>query len=89
MTRAEFTAKTTVTGAYAVGSPAAVAEKILYQHELFGHDRRLLQLGIGSVSHRDLLRAIELLGTEVAPIVRGEVARRAPAVVTGSHATSP
>ncbi|WP_326568207.1 LLM class flavin-dependent oxidoreductase [Amycolatopsis rhabdoformis] len=82
--RADFTAKTGLTGAYAVGSPQAVVEKILYQHELFGHDRVLLQLGIGSVPHRELMRAIELLGTKVAPSVRAETTR-----LTGSPATSP
>jgi hypothetical protein len=44
---------------------------------VFGHDRTLIQLAIGDVAHRDVLRAIELLGTEVAPVVRSEVARRA------------
>ncbi|MET3923109.1 hypothetical protein [Arthrobacter sp. UYEF20] len=43
---------------------------------ILGHQRTMLQLGVGSVPHRDILRAIELLGTEVAPIVRAEVARR-------------
>jgi hypothetical protein len=33
------------------------------------------------VPHREVLRAIELLGTEVAPLVRTEHARRAPAAV--------
>ena len=47
-----------------------MTEKILFQHEVFGHDRMLIQLAIGDVPHRDVLRAIELLGTEVAPAVR-------------------
>ena len=59
-----------------VGSPAQVAEKILLQHELFGHHRTMIQLAIGSVPHRDVLRAIELLGTEVAPLVRAELEGR-------------
>jgi probable LLM family oxidoreductase len=69
-------------GALAVGSPEEVAEKILFEHELFGHQRYLGQMSVGSVAHRDVLRAIELFGTEVAPRVREEVARRrgAPAV---------
>jgi probable LLM family oxidoreductase len=61
---------------YAVGSPQQVAEKLLHHHEVLGHQRTMLQLAVGSVSHRDVMRAIELLGTEVAPIVRAEVARR-------------
>ena len=64
-----------------VGSPEQVAEKLLAQHELFGHHRVLLQFALGAVPHRDVLRAIELLGTEVAPLVRAEVAQRdVPAV---------
>ena len=50
-------------------------EKILFQHEIFGHDRFLLQLTVGSLAHAKMMRAIELFGTEVAPVVRAEVAR--------------
>jgi probable LLM family oxidoreductase len=74
--RAAFDAQVALRGAYVVGSPEQVAEKILFQHELFGHQRTAIQVAIGSVPHRDVLRAIELLGTEVAPRVRAEVARR-------------
>jgi probable LLM family oxidoreductase len=63
-------------GALAVGSPQQVAEKLLYEHELFGHQRYIAQMSVGAVSHRDVLRSIELFGTEVAPLVRAEVARR-------------
>lgn len=77
--RADYEAAAELRGANFVGSPEQVAEKILYQHELFGHDRFLLQLSVGSMPHADMLRAIELFGNEVAPMVRAEVARRAPA----------
>jgi hypothetical protein len=33
-------------------------------------------MSVGAVAHRDVLRAIELFGTEVAPVIRAEVARR-------------
>ena len=68
--RADFDRKILPGGPYVVGSPAQVVERILSQHEIFGHQRTLFQLSIGSVSHADLMRAIELLGTEVAPAVR-------------------
>jgi probable LLM family oxidoreductase len=68
--RAEFDAKIRPDGPYLVGSPSQAVEKILHQHEIFGHQRTLFQLAIGSVGHADLMRAIELLGTEVAPAVR-------------------
>lgn len=60
-------------GALVVGSPQEIIDKIGHQHELFGHRRLLIQLGFGGVPQKDMLRAIELLGTEVAPVVRREL----------------
>ncbi|MGO9898362.1 MAG: Atu2307/SP_0267 family LLM class monooxygenase [Solirubrobacteraceae bacterium] len=74
--RAEYDALTSPQGAVAVGSPEEVAEKILLEHELFAHQRYLAQMSVGAVPHADVMRSIELLGTEVAPLVRDEVARR-------------
>ncbi len=64
-------------GALLLGDPDRVAEKILRQHEAFGHGRVLMQATVGSMPHDQVLRCIELLGTKVAPVVREEVARRA------------
>jgi probable LLM family oxidoreductase len=72
--RQDFDAGRTRRGALFVGSPAEVTEKILFQHEIFNHDRFLLQLSVGTMPHRELLRAIELYGTEVAPAVRAALA---------------
>ncbi|MDX1673120.1 MAG: LLM class flavin-dependent oxidoreductase, partial [Balneolaceae bacterium] len=69
MTREQFEASRGLHGANVVGSPEEVIEKILYQHELFGHDRFLLQMSVGSIPHEKLLRSIELFATEVAPSV--------------------
>jgi probable LLM family oxidoreductase len=74
--RPEYEALRSPSGALAVGSPEQVAEKILYEHELFGHDRFIAQMSVGAVAHGDVLRSMELFGTEVAPLVRAEVARR-------------
>jgi probable LLM family oxidoreductase len=74
MTRDEVEASTALRGANFVGSPAQVIEKILFQHEIFGHDRFLLQLSVGTMPHAEMLRAIELYGTEVAPAVRAALA---------------
>jgi probable LLM family oxidoreductase len=63
-------------GSLTIGTPEEVAEKILFAHELFGHDRHLLHLSVGTMPHADVLRAIELLGTQVAPLVHAEIARR-------------
>lgn len=73
MTRAQFDASLTLRGANFVGSPEQIVEKILFQHSIFGHDRFLLQLSVGTLPHEKILRAIELLGTEVAPAVRKEL----------------
>jgi probable LLM family oxidoreductase len=62
-------------GALIAGTPEQVAEKIVFQRTLFGHDRTLLQFSIGTLPHRSVLRAIELLGTAVAPLVRAELNR--------------
>jgi probable LLM family oxidoreductase len=84
ITREQYEASRTIRGANFVGSPQEVAEKILFQHEIFGHERFLLQLTVGSIPHAKIMRAIELYGTEVAPIVRAELARR-----TGALQSSP
>jgi probable LLM family oxidoreductase len=76
MTRPQFDAARGPRGHLLVGSPEEVAEKILLHQELFGHQRFLMQASVGTVAHRDVLRSIELLGTEVVPLVREELARR-------------
>jgi probable LLM family oxidoreductase len=78
--RADFDASRTLRGASFVGSPQEVVEKILFQHELFGHERFLIQFSVGTLPHRSVMRSIELFGTEVAPVVRAELARKAEPV---------
>ena len=80
LARADYEAMLDLRGALAVGNPEQVAEKILFQHEIFGHDRFMIQFTVGSIPHDKVMRSIELFGTEVAPLVRAEVARRAVAV---------
>jgi probable LLM family oxidoreductase len=79
MTRQDFNAAMTLRGANFVGSPQDVVDKILFQYEIFQHDRFLLQITVGAMPHDKVMRSIELLATEVAPAVRAEVARRAVA----------
>jgi alkanesulfonate monooxygenase SsuD/methylene tetrahydromethanopterin reductase-like flavin-dependent oxidoreductase (luciferase family) len=71
-TRQQFEALRTPRGALAVGSPQEVIDKLLFQHSLFGHQRTLLQFSVGTMPHAAMMRAIELFGTEVAPVVRRE-----------------
>jgi len=72
--RAQFEASRSFHGALLVGSADEVTEKILHQHELFGHSRFLAQMDVGAVPHNDLMRSIELFGTKVAPAVRKALA---------------
>jgi probable LLM family oxidoreductase len=75
-TRGRFEAERSPTGALLIGSPEEVAEKILWEHELFGNQRFLLQFSVGPTPHDKIMRCIELFGTRVAPAVRAELARR-------------
>jgi probable LLM family oxidoreductase len=74
MMRQDYDAAATLRGANFVGSPQDVVDKILHQHELFRHERFLLQLTVGTLPHDKVMRAIELFGTEVAPRVRAALA---------------
>src|SRR5919204_3149479 len=74
-TRQQFEALRSPRGALLVGSPQEVIGKILFEHELFANQRFLIQLTVGTMPHEKVMRAIELLGTEVAPVVRRETAR--------------
>jgi len=70
MSREQFEMSRSLRGADFVGSPQQVIEKILFQHEIFGHDRFLIQLTVGTLPHKKVLRAIELLGNEVAMVIK-------------------
>lgn len=74
--RSQYEALRAPDGALAAGDVEQVAEKLLMEHELFGHDRYVAQMSVGAVTHRDVLRSIELFGTRVAPLVRDELERR-------------
>ncbi len=75
MSRDDFDRARTLRGANFVGSPQEVIDKIMFQHEIFGHQRTLLQFTVGPMPHASVMRSIELFGTEVAPVIRRETAR--------------
>ena len=79
VSRGQFEAGRSLRGHLLVGSVQEVTEKILFQYDLFGHQRFLAQMSVGSMAHKPMMRAIELLGTEVAPAVRKAVAAKAQA----------
>ncbi|EHM24335.1 MULTISPECIES: LLM class flavin-dependent oxidoreductase [Streptomyces] len=74
MPKAAYEAQATPAGAFFLGSPQEVIDKIMAQYELFRHDRMMIQLGFGNVPQKEALKSIELLGSEVAPVVRKEIA---------------
>lgn len=75
--RAELAPMTAPDNVLAVGSPQQLVEKILYQHELFGHNRYMGQFDMGGQPIARVARAIELLATEVAPAVRKALGAKA------------
>jgi probable LLM family oxidoreductase len=88
MPRRAYEAQSTPAGAFFLGSPQEVIDKIMAQYEVFGHDRMMIQLGFGDVPQKEMLKSIELLGSEVAPVVRREIASRTPAA-TGTTSGTP
>ena len=58
-----------------VGSPEQIVEKVLQQHELYGHTRFLAQVDIGGLPFNRVAKNIELLATEVAPKIRKAIAK--------------
>jgi probable LLM family oxidoreductase len=67
--RDEFETGASPAGAYFMGSPQQVIDKILMQHEWFNHDRFGLQLSVGTIEHAKVMKAIELFGTVVKPAI--------------------
>src|SRR6266540_2423343 len=75
MTRPQFDSQLTPKGAWLLGEPEEVAEKILRHSEALGGITRVtFQMNAASVPHEKLLHATELLGAKVAPILRKELA---------------
>jgi len=70
--RDDYEAGRRLRGHLFVGSPQEIVDKLLFQHEIFTHDRFLLQ-STGVIPHPQMMRSIELFGTKVAPAVRKAV----------------
>ncbi|CAM3467123.1 Limonene 1,2-monooxygenase [Deinococcus saxicola] len=69
--RAQFEAACGPTGPYMIGDPQTVAQKVRYIDGVLGGVSRLtFQMTNALMPHAEMLRAIELLGTRVAPLVR-------------------
>jgi alkanesulfonate monooxygenase SsuD/methylene tetrahydromethanopterin reductase-like flavin-dependent oxidoreductase (luciferase family) len=84
-----FDAERSRRGALLVGSPQEVIDKMLYEHQLFGYRRFLMQMTVGTMPHASVMRSIELFGTVVAPAVKRELdATNAMTAETGATDTS-
>lgn len=70
MSRDDFEQVTRPETALFVGSPEQIVEKIVRQHKLFGHTRFLAQVDIGGVPFDKVATSIELLATEVVPMLK-------------------
>jgi alkanesulfonate monooxygenase SsuD/methylene tetrahydromethanopterin reductase-like flavin-dependent oxidoreductase (luciferase family) len=56
------------------GGPNEIADRILHLHQLLGHTRQILQMDVGGMPQATFLKSIELLGTEVLPQIRKQLA---------------
>ncbi|MDE3839113.1 LLM class flavin-dependent oxidoreductase [Bacillus methanolicus] len=72
ISKEQVAASVSKNNALAVGGPDEIIEKILYQYELFGHDRFIMQIDIGQ-PFSQVASAIELYATKVMPVVRREI----------------
>ena len=72
VTRRHFNALLQPRGALMVGDPDTVAGKVQQMSDdLGGIDRVTFQMSVAALRHKPLLHAINLLGSKVAPILRG------------------
>jgi len=76
LSRSDYENAASLEGAYFVGSPQQIIDKLLYQHSMFGHQRFMAQIDIGGLPYDKVAQTIELLATQVAPVVRRETARQ-------------
>ena len=73
--RSSFDAARSFEGALYVGDPETVAAKIIHLRKQVGVTRFMLHVPVGTMPHDQVMQAIRLLGSEVAPRVREEVAK--------------
>ncbi|WP_163971100.1 LLM class flavin-dependent oxidoreductase [Oceanobacillus halotolerans] len=59
-----------------IGSPQEIIEKILYQHEMFGHQRYIAQIDFGGMPFEKLQKNIDIIGTEILPAIRKYTAKK-------------
>jgi alkanesulfonate monooxygenase SsuD/methylene tetrahydromethanopterin reductase-like flavin-dependent oxidoreductase (luciferase family) len=70
ITRSDYQQLASPQGALFVGSPQQIVDKLLYERELFGHQRYMAQIDIGGQPYPKVAAMIELLAREVVPVIR-------------------
>jgi len=56
------------------GSPTEIARRLVDFQRVLGHSRQIIQMDLGHMPQAQVLRSIELLGTQVLPMVRDALA---------------
>ncbi len=59
-----------------VGDVDIVVNKILYQYDLYKHDRTMLQIDLGGMPFEEVKRMINIIAKEIAPRVKAEIKKR-------------
>ena len=59
-----------------IGSPEEIIEKILYQHEVFGHQRYIAQIDFGGMPFDKIKKNLDLIGTKILPAIRKYTAQK-------------
>ncbi|MFY2308805.1 LLM class flavin-dependent oxidoreductase [Lysinibacillus fusiformis] len=83
--RSSYDAARSFEGALYVGDSETVAQKIIHLRKHVGITRFMLYVPLSTMPHDQVMQAIELLGTEVAPRVREEVAQWEAEMAVAGH----
>jgi len=83
--RSSYDAARSFEGALYVGDSETVAQKIIHLRKHVGITRFMLYVPLSTMPHDQVMQAIELLGTEVAPRVREEVAQWETEMAVAGH----
>lgn len=72
----QFAQATDHRDALMIGSPQQIIEKMLYQYELYGHQRFMAQIDFGGLPFEKIVKNIELIATEIIPAIKKHTAKK-------------
>lgn len=70
VSRAVYEERLSAQGPIFVGSPQQIIDKMMYERELFGHDRFIAQVDLGGQPYKLVAQSIELLAEKVLPVLK-------------------